>query len=247
MMKNWMVFGAVGLSLGVASSALAFGHAYQATTPAQEAKVGPMRHPLSTKVSATLPLKKVTIPTYGNQTKVHEHLDRDKLAADVETRVAQIAASLEREIVNMGDVPQFEIVPLNVTVPNFKLKQDYEHEHKALAYEVDHTSLSGKRLKVRTLCPTSGHCGLEDGMAWASRTTPSYNLVWNGTALPKFAPNGKLVALHDIDVELNEGWNKLEFWADGSGGVGGAPTERTILIHYTTPKTALSAIPHVGH
>ncbi len=243
MNKKMMMFGALGLSLGLSSTAMAFGHAYEATTPAVEQKVAPMRHPRSQKVA--LPLKKVTIPTYGNQTKVHEHMDRDKLASDVPTREAQIAAYLEREIVNLADVPQFEVLPLNVALAHFTMKQDYAHEHTALAYEVQASALKGKSLKLRALCPTSGHCGLDDGMEWAARTTPSYNLAWNGKALPKFAPNGKLVAMHDVDVELNEGWNKLEFWADGSGGVGGAPTERTILIHYGAG--AASAIPHVGH
>jgi hypothetical protein len=93
---------------------------------------------------------------------------------------------------------------------------------------------AGGQLDLVALLPVSGHVGLQAAENYAR--TNQYNVVIthaDGTrqTLPKVAATG-FVTEHALSLNLKPGKTIVQFWPDGSGGVGGYQTGREIEFHW---------------
>jgi hypothetical protein len=148
------------------------------------------------------------------------------------TRVGQLERSMEHSIKN-GATPFLEIVPARAGVrmrqtswPNYKTGE-------IARFEVSGLDKSGK-LDLVALLPVSGHVGRAEADRYAKSN--QYNLVVthaDGTrqALPKVASTG-YVTQKDLGLSLKPGKTSIEFWADGSAGVGGYVAGRRIELSW---------------
>jgi hypothetical protein len=88
-------------------------------------------------------------------------------------------------------------------------------------------------MRVTIMAPVSGHTGADNARKWAK--SDSFNVkvtLPDGTVLKKSGLRSKdLVTMADVDFPAQKGKTKIEYWRDGSFGVGGYGSGRTIYIH----------------
>ncbi len=129
------------------------------------------------------------------------------------------------------DTPEMEFVHLTDGAAFAQTQTpDYDRGRPA-KYVVTGLAATGK-LDLVTLLPVSGHNGWADAQQYAKANR--YNVVVTSadgrrTGRAGIAAQG-LITEHPVALELKRGTTVIEFWADGSGGVGGYVSGRRIEL-----------------
>lgn len=143
-------------------------------------------------------------------------------------KATKLTRGMERDI-KQGTTPFLELVQVNKTV---KLKQtafaDYD---KGTFSKFNVTGLGAEgTMDLVALLPVSGHVGLAEAKQYAASN--QYNITIthaDGTnqQVGKTTSTG-FVTEKQIGLKLKPGTTRIEFWADGSAGVGGYTAGRRI-------------------
>jgi hypothetical protein len=123
-----------------------------------------------------------------------------------------------------ADTPALELIAHHGALTQTLEVDEYR---QGARYEIAATDLNGGKLKATLLLPVSGHVGLAQANQY--KNTNVYNLVLNGRSLGKVSAKD-YVTEHKLELSLKPGRNLVEFWPDGSGGVGGYKGGRQIEI-----------------
>ena len=159
-----------------------------------------------------------------------EYVVRTQLPSAPHDRLKVLKAAMTDEILgrgnfqNGGDTPAFELISHGVPMRQTKEVDEYT---QGARYEIDQAHLSAGSMQATLLLPVSGHVGRAEAKRY--RRTNQYNLVLNGSTLAKVAANDYVTEL-PVTLSLQPGRNLIEFWPDGSGGVGGFQGGREIEI-----------------
>lgn len=144
-----------------------------------------------------------------------------------------------------GDTPAIDLVPaagtgLKALTNQISIGNDLNFEGPC-RYKVTAPPKDGI-LDVTLLCPVSGHCGLELANAWAG-LDPARLAETNHFYIRVTLPDGTSHQLRGratgyvtpvpLSIPLRGGQTRIEYWPEGSGGVGGFASGRTITIDYS--------------
>lgn len=169
-----------------------------------------------------------------------------------QAEVAVFSAHMEEEVlgtglyagVGHGDIPAIDLVPAQGTSCVTPL-QNHFNNNDGLDYEgpagYKITAMpKDKTFDFTLLVPVSGHCGAANAKAWAG-LDPARIAETNTFNVRITLPDGSKQTLSNLEVDgyvtgvnlsvpLSAGKITVEYWPDGSGGVGGYPEGRTLEI-----------------
>lgn len=152
-----------------------------------------------------------------------------------ETEIARLEKNMLDEIYARGkfkgaspETPPMELVPEEGVKASYTDRYDGGHP------EITHIKVSGIGpsgiLKATMVLPVSGHTGVANAEAWAK--TDTYTLLIGTKAIVKNVKSLDLVTKHEVEIPLKIGSNEVFYERSGSGGVGGYPEGRTIVVEW---------------
>lgn len=140
-------------------------------------------------------------------------------------------SSMESSIMAKA-TPPFALVPSGGATMTQTRSAHYK-ENRTAAFNV--SGAKGGKLSLTALLPVSGHVGVSQAQGYAKSN--QYNLVikhGDGSVerLPKVKSTG-LVTEKPLNLQLKPGKTTIQFWADGSAGVGGYKAGREIELNWS--------------
>jgi len=139
--------------------------------------------------------------------------------------------SMQTQSIQWRTTPPMYLVANSDSVHFVQTRQSNYEKDITHAFDVSNLGASGV-LDVTALLPVSAHTGQAEQFA----KTNQYNIVIrhaDGTVenLAK-TPSSGLVTEKTLSIQLKPGRTLLQFWADGSGGVGGYRAGREIELNW---------------
>ncbi len=139
--------------------------------------------------------------------------------------------SMQTQSIHWRTTPPMYLVANNDSVHFVQTRQSNYEKDITHAFDVSNLGASGV-LDVTALLPVSAHTGQAEQFA----KTNQYNMVIrhaDGTVetLAK-TPSTGLVTEKTLSIHLKPGRTLLQFWAEGSGGVGGYRAGREIELNW---------------
>ena len=157
-----------------------------------------------------------------------QRVSQNGISAHVKNTIASYKDYMVNQAIANNATPPFFLIPHSATMSQTR-QGDYK---KSITPAYSVSNASGGKLDVTALLPVSAHTGQAQQFAKSNQ----YNITIthaDGTreTIPKVASTG-LVTEKVLSIQLKPGKTVVNFWPDGSGGVGGFKAGREIELNY---------------